>query len=437
MYSFKCKNYSNGFVAILAIFLVLVAGLVIILSAGYISLNSIKSIRNDIYSAKAYYTAEGGIEDALLRLINSDMEILSSYSLAVEEGSVTINIVDDPISNSKIITSQGNANNRIRKIEAILIITTNEANFHYGVQVGAGGLTMESNSRVNGNIYSNGPITGSPNAVVRGDAYSTSSSGKIDGLKVLKYSPSSNDGNAHANTILNSNIENGAYYQTINNTTAGSYFPGSPDPEIGQMPISEQKIIDWKNSAAAGGTMSDYTLGGNSKDSLGPIKIEGNLIITNNAILTVTGTIWVTGNITLDSNAKIKLDSSYGSLSDAMVANGQISISSNVIICGSEGFVGGGCGSSVGSYLMMLSTNSSVDPASPAIYATSNTKTAILYASQGSIVLSSNADLKEATAYALRLSSNAEVTYETGLADVKFTSGPGASWQIIDWKEIE
>lgn len=435
---------NKGFAVILATLLVLTAGLVIISSASYVSFSNIKAVRNNIYSVRAYYAAEAAIEDSLFRLIDPDIQdpVPSSYSLTVGEAEAGLEISEDPITGSYTIISEGDISNRIRKVKAVLEITAADVKFHYGAQIGEGGLTMEGNSRVRGNVYSNGPIAGdlsSDDDRVYGDVYSASSSGRIDGLKVKKSSSGAEDGNAYANTISNSDIANGAYYQTIINTTAGSYFPDSPDPAIEEMPISEEEITDWKNSAASGGTISTYFLGGNSEDMLGPKKVNGDFTIDSNAILTITGTIWVTGDVSLDSNAILQLDPSYGSLSDVIVVDGKVSLDSNVVICGSEGRKPKKkqCNPSVGSYLMILSTNTSLNPDSPAIFSKSNTATAILYANQGMIVCSSNAKLKEVTAYALHLDSNAEVEYEQGLASAKFTSGPGASYEVADWEEIE
>lgn len=432
---------NRGFAIILATLLVLCAGLIIILSASYISLNNIKAIRNNLYSIQAYYAAEAGIEDSLFRLLDPDMEDPNpdSYSLFAGGAEATLEISKDPISGSYTIISQGDKSNRIRKAKIELAITTTDVSFHYGVQVGAGGLTMDSNSKVYGNIYSNGPVAGSSNTKIYGDVYSASSSGKIDKLKVLKSSSGAEDGNAHANTISNSNIANGAYYQNIIKTTAGSYHQGSPDPPVEQMPVSEEEITNWKNSATSGGVIGSYLLGGNDEDSLGPVKVNGSLTVTSNAILTITGTIWVTGNVILESNAVLQLDFAYGTLSDVIVADGRILLDSNIIICGSEGYNKNAkkCNLSAGSYLMLLSTDNSLEPDNPAILSKSNTATAILYTNQGVIVLDSNSKLKEATAYALYLNSNAEITYETGLANAQFTSGPGASYEVVEWKEIE
>ena len=68
--------------------------------------------------------------------------------------------------------------------------------------------------------------------------------------------------------------------------------------------------------------------------------------------------------------------------------------------------------------------------------ADSNILTSVLYSTQGAIKLNSNVHVKEVTGYGIILESNATVTFESGLASVKFTSGPGAVFKINSWQEI-
>jgi len=51
--------------------------------------------------------------------------------------------------------------------------------------------------------------------------------------------------------------------------------------------------------------------------------------------------------------------------------------------------------------------------------------------------MENNAILKEVSAYKIHLKNNAEVVYETGLANVLFSSGPGGGFEIKSWMEIE
>ena len=59
---------------------------------------------------------------------------------------------------------------------------------------------------------------------------------------------------------------------------------------------------------------------------------------------------------------------------------------------------------------------------------------AILYASQGAINITDSA-LKEIVGYSIVLSNGAHVSYESGLASAKFSSGQGGSWVIDSWRE--
>jgi len=425
----------GGFAALYVAIIVLaiMTGLALLLT--FLTVNQTKILGNYIKSYQSYSLAEGGVEDALLRL-SKNMNWSSPYNLTLGSGSSNVEI-SNIIGGARTITSTGNVNDRIRKVQVVYQISTQNASFYYGIQVGDLGLLMTGNAVVHGNIFSNGTITGASNTKIYGDAISAGPTGSINTMQIKK--DSGKGGNAWATNLQNCTIEGDAHYTNISGCSVdGAPYPGEEGPASQDMPITQDQITAWKNQAASGGTIAGYSLGGNNKDSLGPIKVDGNMTLSSNAQLTITGTIWVTGDLSLNSNVIIQLGSGYGSFSGVIVVVGQISVDSNVVFCGSEGYKSGGkCNPSVGSYIMLLSTNNSADPDSPAIYATSNTETAILYASNGFIALGSNAKLKEATGYGIYMSSNSEVTYETGLADIHFSSGPGGSWEVTSWKEIE
>jgi len=430
----KFINKDAGFVAFFITILVLAIMLGLAFSITILVLGEQRISKNIVKSTQAYYIAEAGVEDALLRLKeNPSMSAFSYVINNIGQGAADVD-VSETIGGSRTITSQGDISNRIRKIRVVYAVDTDEVSFYYGIQVGDLGLEMNGNALVHGNIFSNGTIKGASNTKIYGDAISAGPTGKISSIKI---EDDEGGGNAWATTLEDCTIDGDAHYiNIINSSVGGSHFTPEQGPDPESMPISNNDITEWKSQAAVGGTISGYSLGGNDQDSLGPIKVQGDMTVDSNAILEVTGTIWVTGDLTLSSNVILYLDSNYGSNSGVIVVDGSISVDGNVILCGSEGY-NGGCNPSVGSYLMLLSTKSSSDPDNPAIYATSNTETAVLYASDGFIRLGSNASLKEATGYGIYMDSNAEVTYELGLADTKFSSGPGGSWQIKDWSEVE
>ena len=230
-------------------------------------------------------------------------------------------------------------------------------------------------------------------------------------------------GNAHANTITDSVVSGDAYFQTLSNTTvAGTQYPGSPDPAIASLPLSDSVISGWKTEAEAGGIITgDYTVDAGAVQTLGPKKIIGNLTVSNSGDLTISGTLYVTGNINIFNNAEVRLGSNFDQYSGAIVNDGTINVSNGGI------FFGG----ADGGYILMLSTKTG-----EAINIYNNANAAIFYAANGEINVGNNAQLKELTGYKISLSNGVKITYDSGLAAMQFSSGgTGGSWKITDWEE--
>jgi len=121
-------------------------------------------------SRKATYAAEAGLDHAI-RELNKD----SNYpgeTIAIEGAEVAV-IVTGSGNTRQVdaLASIPNAANPTyqKKLRIQATLDSTNVQFFYGIQVGAGGLTMANNSRVNGNVYSNGTIQGSNGAVISGD----------------------------------------------------------------------------------------------------------------------------------------------------------------------------------------------------------------------------------------------------------------------------
>lgn len=227
-------------------------------------------------------------------------------------------------------------------------------------------------------------------------------------------------GDVHANTIEDADVGGDAYYTTITNSSvAGTSHPGTADPGPVDLPLSDATIDQWKANAAAGGTISGDVVYDGTSNSLGPKKITGNLTVTNGASLTLNGTLHVAGNVTIENNAIVSLASGYGAGSGLIVADGKIVVSNNVTFNGSG---------TEGSYILILTTNPSLDSVSPAMALNNNSDNSIFYASDGVITIANNAVVKEVTGFKIDIANNASVQYETGLSDLSFSSGPGGSW---------
>ena len=61
----------------------------------------------------------------------------------------------------------------------------------------------------------------------------------------------------------------------------------------------------------------------------------------------------------------------------------------------------------------------------------------LLYAGHGEVELQNTINLREVTAYKILIKNSAQISYTTGLANTLFDTGPGGSYDILDWREIE
>jgi hypothetical protein len=370
-------------------------------------------------SSQSYYTAESGVEDILVR-IKKSLPYSSSYSLDVGEGSTAVDIETDLIDpNKRHIISEGDVENRIRKLDVTARISSEEIGFHYAILSGDGGFQLRNNAVIQGNVYSNQNITGQNqiNSVITGDAWAV---GTVSTAKV--------EIDSHANAFEGCNILGDAYYENgniVDTTVGGTEYPDSPPVPV--VPLPDIDYDYWRGRAASGGTITgDYTI--NSDTNLGPKKIDGDLTINNLVTVTLTGTVWVTGELSIKENAIVRLDSTFGGNSSLIISDNKTDVENNVQLLGS--------GES-GSYLLFISTDTSLDPADPALKVSNNAEAAVFYAPFGVLRVNQNIQVKAVTGKAIYVDNGAEVIYESGLADAVFTSGPGGGWEIIDWRDVE
>ena len=231
-------------------------------------------------------------------------------------------------------------------------------------------------------------------------------------------------GEGHANLFVNT---------TIRGSSCPNQYCIVENPPREELPVSEGVIQDWRDAAAAGGTCvppqcdasGDFKVLNGETVFLGPKKITGKLELDNGSTLIVGGTIWVLGEIKLSNNCIVKLAPSYGADSGLILTDNKAVISNGCSFSGSG---------DPASHFMLLSAKNS--PAEEVIIVDNNSQGVIYYASGGRIKFSNNATAKEATGYGIAMDNNAIITYESGLANVNFSSGPAGGWNIINWEEI-
>jgi hypothetical protein len=423
---------SRGFIALLlAIFLILVM-VGVGLAASFAIVSQYQVYNNTTRSLAVRVAAESGIEDALLKL-RKGLGYSSSYSFALSSSTVTVEVASIS-AGSKSLTATAVYGGVVKKMRAAFNMSqTANVSFYYGAQVGEGGMTMGNGARVKGNVYANGSVIASNGtAFINNNIIVAKNGNRIEGLDV-----GSGGGTAKAYSCKNSTIRGDLTYVTggtlDNCTVSSSTIQQAQEIPAEDLPIPQAQVTAWKDVAYNGGVQAnDVTVSSNT--TLGPLQIgtelnPKNLSITGKKTLKLRGTIYVTGDISICNQCQILLDeAAYGASSGVLLADGKISVENNAVLDGS--------GLS-GSYLLLLSTNNSQNPASPAINVANNAEGAIFYSTDGIIALKNNMKVHEITGYKIDVSNSAEIEYESGLQNAFFSSGTGGSWEVSSWEELE
>lgn len=336
-----------------------------------------------ILKEQAVNLAEAGIDYSLWQLNQTNP--LPQGDVQVDTAGTFTVLAQEKSSTLKTLTVTGfvgnSSNYRAKQTIKVDIVVGTAISFHYGVQVGQGGLTMSNSSTINGNIYSNGNIAAGSGTgqTINGQAYAV---GSIDSPPIT--------------------------------VTEGKHPGASPAP------LPSIDYDHWRQSAEAGGTVNTCPCqikGGIA--SIGPKKYQGDLSISNNALVTVTGPIYVTGNLTVSQGGtKVNLDESFGSTGTVIIVDGTITIS--------QGAQFNPTSANPKGYILLVSTSTS----SSAMSLENRGVNAILYALDGTAQLSQQAQMTAIVAKQISMDNSATLDYDQGLASALFTSGPGGSWQI-------
>jgi hypothetical protein len=418
---------NKGYIIILNILILSIIMAIVVLGVVNPVVSSHAITKSFVESKKIFILSDSAAEEALYRLKTNKI-IGSSSTITLSSSTASIAVNSTASGKDVIITTPTSPYQRNIKIS--LALGTGIA-FHYGIQSGMGGFSLQNSSSITGNVFAAGPVTGSGNTI-RGDVISAGPSGLISGITAT--------GTAYAHTIQSSTIGKDAYYVTKTSTSvAGISYPNSPDQAVVDLPISDVQIAEWEDLADDGGNATcvggKYTI--NSNITIGPKKIPCDLEISGSPTVTIAGHIWVTGDITIKNTPTIKISSTLGSQNVAVIADNPANRSGSGIININNSTTFQGSGSS-GSYVFMISQNNSAETggSNEAIDLSNSSTALVAYASHGLITLANSVSLKEATAYKITLKNSANVTYDTGLANSLFSAGPGGGYTQIEWSEF-
>jgi hypothetical protein len=286
----KILNLRNG--QVMAGIVLLIFGLSLFLVINYFNSNwiSIFSSYKSVNTERVLNIAEAGIQKALFE-INKNMNWSGTQGeVMFGDGSFEIFVYNS--GQDKVIESIGyypnKSNYKIKKrVRATLTKSSGASSFHYASQGGFGGVELNSNAIIYGNVYSNSYIDCDSNSFITGDGFAVSS-------------------------ITPSDCPRG---QSVTGT------------EPIALPDFDRNY--WISKAESGGIINGDVSYNSGINYLGPKRINGNLTVNTNATLVVTGPIYVTGNVSFNSNSIAKLDDSFDIDGTVILADGTIYMNNN------------------------------------------------------------------------------------------------------------
>ena len=208
-------------------------------------------------------------------------------------------------------------------------------------------------------------------------------------------------------------------------------------------PLAAVDVEFWKQQAVQAAVwQGDCVVGGGggsdcagADETLGPVKIGGNLTIESGQQLTIAGPIWVEGDVVIDSNVEIKVADILGSEGVVIVVDypqdrlsrGKIVTASKVTFVQTAAY-----GPAV-----LVSTNMGDNcTADPAVKVSSNTATVVFSAPDGCIWFEANSFVRGVLAKKVHLSGNSQIEYDPRLAYIVLKTGLGG-WAVTSYREIE
>lgn len=395
---------------------------------------------------RALLVSESLTDDVTYRLVFGTFSVDDEELLTMGGVSAWATTTYDSPADIFIVDTTARARSTVRKSWAELSLGAGSA-FNYGLQAGTGGIALSNSASVIGNVYANGPVIGQGSATVYGDLVSAGPSGlakditatgtiwanTIDGIDA--------GGDAHFNVQIGNNAQN---------PVAGTRFTPVINQPTTTFPISTTTIQEWKDAVVDHGTViaaadplcssGTYTI--NTSMTIGYLKVECDLDIRSTGpgvTVTVDGPVWVEGDIAFLQGPVIRAHPSLGRRSVQFIADNETNrlTSSKIEIRNSTNFFGTGDDRS---YILLLSNNesASLGGTEEAIFVGQSANGDVLvYTNDGLVEIGNNIDLRSVTGYRLDIANGSSVTYETGLASLLFTSGPGGGYVLNDWQQGE
>ena len=375
------SSLKKGAVTLLLVVLFSEVSLITVLG-GLGSTTALSARSQDLVDSKKTVLFADGLVDDVVYRVKSGKQVQDGETISL--GDVAAGVRVDETGSTKTVTIFGTSTDIARNVR-VVIDEGAVPTFARAVSIDIGGITMNSNARIVGDVHTNGSITGHSNSRITGNA---TAAGNI--------------------------------------TSPSPKVTGTKESGVSEQALPAVDIEYWKAQANINNDpISGFTLNSNQQATYGPKKIQGTVNLNSNTKLYVTGPLHITGNLNINSNADIILQDSLGSEGTVIVVDGSISINSN-------GSVQANNANPPGHPVLATETSGS-----GAVGLNSNgAMEGLIYAPNANMQMSSNSEAIAVIAKSLSLSSNARINYDDYLTEQSYGGGEG-SVELSGWQEVE
>ncbi|MFH1715409.1 MAG: hypothetical protein ABH857_04370 [Elusimicrobiota bacterium] len=344
---------------------------------------------------EALYIAEGGAHKAISKITSSSEEFTGEGDVPLGKGMYTVTVTNQGNDLYEIISTGyiPNSSNpkHARRLRILFALASDDPSrgfvqdeaFNYAA-VGNDNLYINNMSIINsanpgnqGNIRSNANITCENGAIVNGNAYAV---GSIN--------------------LIGASVINGTQ-------------------NIGQavLALPEIDLDYYSQKAKEGGVLEGNQTYSSGITNLGPVYINGDLVIENTAIVNLTGDIYVKGNISLHNTSYVK--------------GGYVICAEGTILAKNLAYVGQG--DNITAIITSNNTSQAI-----VLQNASVTSKAIYYAPKGSLKVRNAAIINGClVAKNLEISNGAIVNHMIDInLDLPGANAIGGENRVVSWREI-
>jgi hypothetical protein len=398
------RRHPKGAIALLTIVTISAFTLAIVTAVSVIATSLVSNATTHRITEQVFFAAESGLQDALYRIGIGNITTIPTYSI----GNVDVTVTITPNGFHPIVTSvaQDGAQD-IKRSLRIVVNSPTFTGFNYAISTGTGGIGLDTESVVNGDIYSNGPIDrpGGGHATINGNVWLAD--GNI--ISGINYGVS---GDVHAQSPESIDSSTPVYGNKIYD-----------NPPLLPYPVQQPEIDSWISQASADTSNPNYNKNISGSASLGLVKVKSITLGTHD-VLTATGIIYVDGNTKI-GNATIKASLPAGTNATVIISKGTITMDTGATI------------DSSGGYIMLISNYQSANNSDVAISPGVLTNGVIYYAKDGVIEVANNGILNGTIGKYIHL-KKAEVNYNSTLPQLFFSTGSSSPFSVnsASWEEF-